>query len=482
MAEGEAGDASKPVLVLFRNDLRVADNRALVAAAQSGKPVMPVFIWDEKDGSRPLGGAARWWLHHSLQKLSEKLADLGSGLCLRHGPAHETVTSLLKETGADTVLWNRRYDPPAAAADASLKKLLRKQGLTAESFDGCLLHEPSRLKTGAGSFYKVYTPFWKALCSGPEPRDPVDAPDKLVCSDREPKSEKLKDWNLLPEKPDWAGGLCERWNPGEEGAWTRLDEFLETELEDYAEGRDRPSADVTSGLSPHLAHGEITPFQILAALKRKKAAAGHEGREKFRKELGWREFCYHLLFHNPDLYSKNFNSAFDGFSWSGDPKNLLRWQRGRTGYPIVDAGMRELWTTGVMHNRVRMIVASFLIKDCLIDWREGEKWFWDTLVDADPASNPANWQWVAGSGADASPYFRIFNPILQGEKFDPEGIYVRRFIPALAKMPSKYIHRPWEAPKEVLAQAGVKLGSDYPVPVIDHREARELALKAYKSM
>lgn len=306
MAEGEAGGVSKPVLVLFRNDLRVADNRALAAAAQSGRPVMPVFIWDEKDGSRPLGGAARWWLHHSLQKLSEKLADLGSGLCLRHGPAHETVTSLLKETGADTVLWNRRYDPPAAAADASLKKLLREQGLTAESFDGCLLHEPSRLKTGAGSFYKVYTPFWKALCSGPEPRDPVDAPDKLVCSDREPKSEKLKDWNLLPEKPDWAGGLRERWNPGEEGAWTRLDEFLETELEDYAEGRDRPSADVTSGLSPHLAHGEITPFQILAALKRKKAAAGHEGREKFRKELGWREFCYHLLFHNPDLHSKNF--------------------------------------------------------------------------------------------------------------------------------------------------------------------------------
>lgn len=472
-----------PTLVLFRNDLRIADNAALYHAAEAASPVLPVFVLDEEsDGVRPRGGASRWWLHHSVAALEKQLDRLGARLAVRRGRMTEVVDDLIAETGASCVFWNRRYDPGGIASDTAMKCSLRQRGLHAESFEGHLLHEPSRLKNGSGSYYKVFTPFWKTLSSGPEPRDPVDAPSSLHGWEGKVDALRIDDVLPLPTAPDWAGGLRENWSPGEHGAHERLEAFLEDGLDDYGEGRDFPARPATSRLSPHLAHGEITPYQIFAALRDGRGKAGSADVATFRKEVGWREFCHHLLFHNPELHRKNFQPSFDAFAWVSDDKALRRWQKGLTGYPIVDAGMRELWQTGAMHNRVRMIAASLLTKHLLIDWREGERWFWDTLVDADPASNPANWQWVAGSGADAAPYFRIFNPVLQGEKFDPKGDYVRQFVPELAKLPNRYLHKPWEAPKDVLAKAGVDLGETYPRPVVDHTRARDRALAAYQAM
>jgi len=465
-----------PIIVLVRNDLRIADNKALAAAAETGRPVVPLFILDEQ-GARPAGAATRWWLHHSLAAHTTSLQGLGSSLVLKRGATAKVVADAIKATGADTVYWNRRYAPSHIATDQALKSRLRADGLVAESFDGFLLHEPSRIATQSGDFYKVYTPFYKRLAADGEPRDPVDAPSALRVAPAKLHSDTLASFGLLPTKPDWSGGLADRWVPGEQGAQDRLEEFLDEHLEGYTDNRDRPGVGATSGLSPHLAHGEITPFQIMAALRRRSSGDA----EKFRKELAWREFSYHLLFHRPDLHRENFRPEFDAFGWETDASALNAWQRGETGYPIVDAGMRELWQTGWMHNRVRMIVASFLIKDLLVDWRMGEEWFWDTLVDADAANNPASWQWVAGSGADAAPYFRIFNPTLQGEKFDPDGVYVRRYLPELAALPNRYIHRPWEAPSSVLTESGLSFGKDYPLPIVDHAKARDRAMAAYRS-
>ncbi len=467
-----------PIIVLFRNDLRISDNKALAAAAETGRAVIPLFVFDEPgSGARPAGAASRWWLHHSLAALMKSLEALGSELLLKEGAAEKIVAEAIRATGADTVFWNRRYAPSHIATDQALKSSLRKEGIVAESFDGFLLHEPSRIATQSGDFYRVYTPFYKRLAADGEPRDPVDAPSAIRAAPVELGSEKLESFDLLPNKPDWSGGLAGRWVPGERGAMDRLEAFLDNRLAGYSENRDVPGVDGTSGLSPHLAHGEITPFQIMAALRRRSSGDA----EKFRKELAWREFSYHLLFHRPDIDRENFRPEFDGFEWETDAPALKAWQRGATGYPIVDAGMRELWQTGWMHNRIRMIAASFLVKDLLIDWRRGEEWFWDTLVDADAANNPASWQWVAGSGADAAPYFRIFNPTLQGEKFDPEGKYVRRYVPELAKLPDRYIHRPWEAPSSVLLDGGINLGKDYPLPIVDHAKARDRAMAAYRA-
>ena len=472
-----------PVLLLFRNDLRVADNGALWAASQINKPVLAAYVRDEQSkGVRARGGASLWWLHHSLKALDTKLNALGIRLVLQRGATHSVVDDLIEKTGADTVFWNRRYEPAWVAADTTMKSALRARDIRAESFDGELLHEPSKLTTGAGSFYKVYTPFWKSLTSGPEPRDPIDPPKALAAFGGTVASLSLDELVPLPTRPDWAGGMRESWTPGEDGAQALLDEFLEHGLDGYAEGRDFPDRTASSRLSPHLAHGEITPYQLFAALRDRKFQALDDDTAKFRKEVAWREFCRHLLFHNPALHDTNFQPNFDAFPWVTDKKALRAWQRGMTGYPIVDAGMRELWHTGAMHNRVRMIAASFLTKHLMIDWREGERWFWDTLVDADPGSNPANWQWVAGCGADAAPYFRIFNPTLQGQKFDPDGGFVRRFVPELAKLPDRYLHTPWDAPKAVLAEAGVALGETYPKPVVDHARARARALAAYQSI
>ncbi|MBX3532100.1 MAG: deoxyribodipyrimidine photo-lyase [Rhizobiaceae bacterium] len=462
-------DQRLPVLVLFRHDLRVADNRALSAAAATGKPVLPVFLLDEQAGRAP-GAARRWWLHHSLVALGESLAALGTPLVLRRGPTSRIVTELVEATGADLVMWNRRYEPSAVETDRALKSWLTTIGIAAESFDGQLLHEPWTVKTAAGEPYKVFSAFWRAANAGPEPRAAVDAPKSLCCMPDAPPSERLDDWRLLPQRPDWAGGLRAAWEPGEEGAQKRLAEFIGG-LAGYAAGRDLPARDATSRLSPHLAHGEITPFQIVQTLREMDAPA--VDKSKFLAELGWREFSWHLLFHFPDLASQNFQPAFDAMGWRDAPGALVAWQQGRTGYPLVDAGMRQLWTTGWMHNRVRMVAASFLTKHLLIDWRAGERWFWDTLVDADAANNPASWQWVAGSGADAAPYFRIFNPLLQGERFDPDARYVREHVAELAAIP----------PAEILRAGGdVKLAAGYPVALIDHPFARQRALAAYHSM
>ena len=471
---------SCPVILWLRKDLRIDDNAALAAATDTGAPVLPVYIREpEHHGTGPLGAAQSWWLHHSLRELSGRLATLGSPLILRSGDAAVVLDALLEETGAQSVFWNRRYDPKGIAIDSPLKQSLVARGITVKSFAGQLMHEPSRLLTGSGTPYRVYTPFWRAFDGAGDPPSPVRAPARIPAPEQNVESEALDDWNLTPTKPDWAATFREVFTPGEMAAQNRLEAFLKNGLDRYDKGRDFPAGHATSLLSPHLAMGEISPARIWHATIGLSDKVGEDNLIRFRKELVWREFSYHLLFHFPDLATRNWNDRFDSFAWGENETLFTLWTKGQTGYPIVDAGMSELWRHGTMHNRVRMIVASFLIKDLLIDWRRGEEWFRDTLLDADPASNPASWQWVAGSGADASPWFRIFNPTLQGEKFDPKGDYVRRFVPELANLDAKYIHRPFEAPLAELARAGIILGKTYPRPIVDHAQARQKALDAY---
>ena len=445
-----------PSIVWFRDDLRVADHPALHAAVERGAPILCVYVLDdESPGIRPLGGAARWWLHGSLMALAEALEEHGGRLVLRRGSADHVIRALVDETGAGAVFWNRRYGGPERDLDASLKRALRDDGLHVESFAANLLFEPWTIRTGQGTPFSVFTPFWRACRSAPEPRHPLPAPggaDAITPADA--AGDDLDDWELLPTHPDWAGGLREAWMPGADAAHARLREFLADDLGDYADGRDVPSEAVTSRLSPHLRWGELSPYEVWHAVRERRS--GGTGASRFLTELGWREFAWHVLFHAPDLATRNWRAEFDAFPWPRlHPTALRAWEQGRTGVPLVDAGMRELWATGAMHNRVRMVTASFLTKNLLIDWRRGEQWFWDTLVDADAASNPFNWQWVAGSGADAAPYFRIFNPELQATKFDPHGVYVRRWVP----------------------EAGT---DDYPEPIVDLTETREAALAAYE--
>ncbi len=467
----------------FRKDLRLDDNHALQAAATSGRAVIPVYIREPDAMERgPLGGAQEWWLHHSLTALQTALDRLESRLILRQGDALTVLEKLIKETKAEAVVWNRRYDPVGIDLDTQIKKALRSKGIEANSFAGQLLHEPTRLRTGAGDHYKTYTPFWRAFEQSGEPPFPIEAPAMLLAPGRWPQSDTLASWSMLPTKPNWASEFPDIWKPGEAAAQEKLKDFIDGAIDDYAVGRDFPDRPATSLLSPHLALGEISPARIWHATRGLPDNIAKDNVVRFRKELLWREFCYHQLFHFPKLRTENWNDRYDDFPWLSDTQLLTSWQRGQTGYPIVDAGMRQLWRHGWMHNRVRMITASFLIKDLLIDWRDGEAWFRDTLVDADPAANTANWQWVAGSGADASPFFRIFNPVLQGEKFDPEGGYVRAFVPELAKLDSKYIHRPFEAPDDVLKRAGIELGKHYPRPIVDHAMARQRALAAHASL
>ena len=377
--------------------------------------------------------------------------------------------------------WNRRYEPHGIASNKALKTALLDQGIAAKSFNAGLLFEPWDVANKQGGYFKVFTPFWRH-CQTRDIADALLAPSLQAATGHYP-TDRLEDWRLLPTQPDWAIGIKEHWCPGEEGALERLYAFLDQRLSDYAHMRDVPAAQITSGLSPHLHFGEIGPRQLWHAARHcQMLGNGGISVDKFLSELGWREFSYYLLYHVPTLASQPFNPKFSAFDWVEDNRALHAWQSGKTGYPIVDAGMRELWCTGTMHNRVRMIVASFLTKDLLIDWRKGAAWFWDTLVDADLASNSASWQWVAGSGADASPYYRIFNPVLQGEKFDPKGEYVRRWVPELGMMPDRTIHSPWKADKEALAAAGVTLGTHYPFPIVDHTKAREEAMRRYKAL
>ncbi|HET7414605.1 MAG TPA: deoxyribodipyrimidine photo-lyase [Arthrobacter sp.] len=463
-------------VVWLRDDLRLADNPALHEAAQRGGQTAVLYVLDESAGVRPLGGATRWWLHYSLQSLDEQSRKLGGRLVLRRGNAADVVKQLVADVGAEAVLWNRRYGQPERDIDTGLKDWARDNGIEAQSFQANLLFEPWQVQTGQGENYKVFTPFWRACLAQPEPREPLPAPSelrpgKVRGTNRNPASDQLDDWNLLPTAPDWAGGLRAEWTPGEPGAQDRLAEFFDERVDGYSDGRERPAQESTSRLSPHLRFGEISPFQIWHAAKSNRTAGVDHEIQTFGSEIGWREFCWQLLYHNPNLATENYRREYDAFAWEPDTADEVRaWQQGRTGYPMVDAGMRQLWETGWMHNRVRMVTASFLIKNLLVDWRTGEQWFWDTLVDADAANNPANWQWVAGSGADAAPYFRIFNPVTQSTKFDPSGAYLRRFLPELAGLDDKAVHRPWKHPDRT---------SDYPEPVVDLQETRQRALDAY---
>ena len=464
---------AQTALVWLRNDLRLADNPALVAGLAHGK-VVALHVEETDRVLRRRGSASRWWLHQSLQALAADLAAIGVRLLTAEGDSEEVVFETMRAYGADALFWNRRYGPAEREIDAAIKLHGRSEGLQVESFPGNVLVEPFDIATGSGGPYSVFTPFWKTLRTRniaaplpvPATAKPIE-PDAVDATYRRPK---------------WASKLETHWQQGEQAALARLHDFLEHRLAGYADERDFPARVVTSQLSPYLAFGEISPRQIwhsaqsVAHARPETAAAV----DKFLSELAWRDFNYTQYFHRTDIANVPMQERFSRLAWREDSSAFAAWTQGRTGFPIVDAGMRELWATGTMHNRVRMLVASLLCKNLLLDWRLGEQWFWDTLVDADPASNPGNWQWVAGSGLDASPFFRIFNPVIQGERFDAEGGYVRRWVPELASLPDDWLHKPFEAPPAVLRAAGVQLGTTYPRPIVDLKMSRERALDALK--
>ncbi len=458
---------NKPSLVWFRQDLRLADNAALSAAAAKGPIISAYILDDETPGEWHWGGASRWWLHHSLTRLGEKIP-----LVLRQGRSDIQLEKLLLESGAKSLHFTRDYAPWSGALEQRIKTLCDRLGVECHRHGGFLLHEPEAIRNGAGEPYKVYTPFSRACFAKGDPSPARAAPEFIDA--QKLSSDDLADWNLLPRNPDWATGLSKSWQPGEQGAAEVIQKFLDEALQNYAEGRDRPDQSHTSRLSPHLHWGEISPRQVWQATRQAMAAANgrlDQSGEKFLKEILWREFSYHLLHLFPQLPDQPFKPEYAEFPWTDNRPALKKWEQGQTGFPIVDAGMRELWATGTMHNRVRMIVASFLVKDLLIPWQHGARWFWDTLVDADIASNSASWQWVAGCGADAAPYYRIFNPVIQGKKFDPDGNYVRRWIAELSPLPASVIHAPWELPTPP---------ANYPPPMIDHDKARKAALESLK--
>ena len=463
-------------IVWFRRDLRLADNPALSAALAAHKRILPVYIHapDEEAPWAP-GAASRWWLHHALADLSRQL---GGRLLIRSGGSLAVLRELIAGSGAEAVYWNRLYEPALIERDTAIKQRLRDDGVKAESANAALLFEPWEVSNKQGKPFRVFTPFWKHLSAQGLPHRAGEAPTlarRLVSrSDLDGLAPVALDrLGLLPEI-DWDSGIAAHWTPTRGAAEGRLDEFLATDLARYEHGRDLPAKDQVSRLSPYLHFGQIGPREIVAACR-----AHEESAAAFLRELGWREFACYQLYHFPHTSDEPMDARFAGFPWRDDDVQLRAWQRGRTGIPMVDAGMRQLWATGTMHNRVRMIVASFLTKNLLLPWQAGARWFWDTLVDADLASNSLGWQWTAGSGADAAPYFRMFNPVLQGEKFDKRGDYVRRWVPELAGLPDKWLHKPWEAPAEVLEAAGVTLGSDYPQPLVDLKATRLRALDAW---
>jgi len=470
-----------PLIYWFRQDLRIHDNPTLSAAVKTDKPIIAVYILDQNPKNKwGIGSASRWWLHHSLNELSHSISELGGRLILRKGNAIEELNNIINETQADTLYFTRQYEPYASQLEKQVHDRFSDQ-IEVKRFKGYLLHEPEDIRTGNDQPYKVFTPFYKSCLKTGSPSQPVNAPESLVAYKKKISSDFLNDWKLLPKQPNWAHQFNDYWLPGENGAHQHLSEFITHAGSKYSILRNRPDVTGTSRLSAHLHFGEISPRQVWTTIKNYQHNIPDSG-EAYLRQLIWRDFSYHLLVHWPDFPDKPFRPEFGKFPWKPNKKALQKWQHGQTGYPIVDAGMRELWKTGWMHNRVRMIVASFLIKDLLIPWQQGEKWFWDTLVDANLANNAAGWQWVAGCGADAAPYFRVFNPVLQGEKFDPQGDYVRTWIPELKSLPKKYIHSPWLAPDEVLSSAGISLGKDYPQPIVDHSKARDRALDAYQEL
>ncbi len=467
----------------------------MFGAAKESAPVVPLYLWSpEAEGEWPPGAASRWWLHRSLDALATRLREAGSSLVVRKGPAEDAVRKLAAELGGAAVFWNRSCEPLARQRDAAAEQSLSKSGIAVRTFSAALLHEPAEVLNSAGKPFQVFTAFWKRCLDSMQLAEPLPRPECLAAPRHWPRSLHLQQLGLEPRQ-GWAGGLQASWTPGEGGASKLLDRFLGDAFARYEIDRNRPDFSGTSRLSPHLHFGEISVNQVWHAVKAKgtQKPRTHPKREgvvadttwrhcQFITELGWREFSHYLLYHYPHTVSEPLRSQFTRFPWRTIPEWLRAWQKGATGYPLVDAGMRELWSTGWMHNRVRMIVASLLVKDLLISWQEGADWFWHRLVDADLAQNTFNWQWCAGCGADAAPFFRIFNPVTQGEKFDPAGAYVRRWIPELARMPDGWIHKPHLAPSGVLARAGVELGRTYPRPIVSHSIAREVALEAYQKI
>lgn len=464
-------------LFWFRRDLRLQDNPAFTAAVARGGAVIPVFIWSPGEaGKWAPGAASRWWLHQSLKALDLALRKKNSALILRKGESLSELKKLLQETQAKAIYFNRRYEPSLSVVDQKIEASLRHLGIEVKSFNSTLLFEPDEIKNKSGNPFKVFTPFWKACLKMPLKDLAAPLQAKFSKPKKTPESLPLEDLELDP-KIHWTEGIRQAWQPGEKGAEDEFEKFLHFHLAAYLEHRDRPDRVWTSRLSPHLHFGEISPCKVWYAVRERSLVSRKPGivreAEGFLRQMAWREFAYHLLYFFPHTAERPLRPEFEKFPWRSDPSGLKAWQQGRTGYPLVDAGMRELWTTGWMHNRLRMVVASFLVKDLLIPWQEGAKWFWDTLVDADLANNTLGWQWTAGCGADAAPYFRIFNPVTQGKKFDPKGDYVRRWVPELAKLSEKWIHRPWSAPGPA---------PDYPPPVVDHGEARARALVAFRTL
>ncbi len=468
-----------PVIVWFRQDLRLTDNPALAAALERHARIVPLFVLDDyAAGQWRAGGAPRWWLHHSLVALAGDLVQRGARLLLRRGRVEQVIPEVVRATGAGSVHAMRCVEPWARHQEAGVDHALRSLSSNLILHQSATLFDPEAIRTRSNHPYTVYTPFaWAchaaALLPEPQPA-PRNIPGVAGASDR------LDDWHLLPTHPDWAGGLRRAWEPGEAGARRRLDDFLHNHGGHYVTDRDRPDRDGTSRLSPHLHFGEISPATVWHAIRDHIAHA--PSRDKLIAELLWREFAAHLLWHFPTMPEQPLRASFAAMPWRHDPASLRAWQRGRTGIPIVDAGMRQLWHTGWMHNRVRMIAASFLTKHLLLPWQEGAAWFWDTLVDADLANNSAGWQWVAGSGADAAPYFRVFNPVLQGRTFDPDAAYVHAWVPELRGLDPKHAHAPWEAPALLLQAAGVALGATYPSPIVGLDEGRRRALAAYNAL
>lgn len=471
-------------LIWFRRDLRLGDNPALTAACALGGQVIPVYIdAPEEEGAWPAGAASRWWQHHSLAALEASLKERGSRLIVRRGPSHRALAQLIEETHATHIFWNRLYEPATLKRDQAIKQQLRAKGIEVENTNALLLFEPWEIAKHDGAPYRVFTPFWKVCLQTGITQLPLAPPQRLPPLRRPLKSEPLSALGLLPEIP-WDEEFYAHWTPGEAGAWQRFEHFLEEVLEKYHQQRDRPGIEGTSRLSPHLHFGEISPRQIVSQIhiQMNKTPQLTSGGETYLRELGWREFAYHLLYHFPETPEKPLNERFANFPWNKNyTEALAAWRQGRTGIPMVDAGMRELWRTGWMHNRVRMIVASLLIKNLRIPWQEGERWFWETLVDADLASNTLGWQWVAGCGADAAPYFRIFNPVLQGKKFDPEGEYIQRWIPELRELPRQHFHEPWKKRKKILSEPE-QPARLYPSPTVDLKSSRETALRCYQQM
>ena len=471
---------TRTAIVWFRQDLRLKDNPAFRYAATNGYSILPVYILDDENaGEWKMGGASRWWLHESLNALNESLS---SKLRVYKGKADDLIPELVKDLQADAIFWNRCYEPWRVERDKKIKENLKENGIETDSFNASLLWEPWTVKKDDGTPYRVFTPYYRKGClKREEPPKAQETPKDFTLA-QEANDTDISDLDLLP-KIKWYSEMAECWQPGEDGAQKCFKQFMQNGLKGYKEDRNRPDLENVSRLSPYLHFGEISPRDVWHEIRAYGFSKGLEtDTDHFCSELGWREFSHSLLYYNDNLPREPIQEKFGNFPWVKDENALECWQKGKTGIPIVDAGMRQLWRTGWMHNRVRMIVASLLIKNMQIHWHDGENWFWDCLIDADLANNAASWQWVAGCGADAAPYFRIFNPVLQGKKFDPDGKYVREFVPELKNMPDDKIHTPWESSKEILAHAGVTLGKDYPHPIIDLKKSREKALEAYQEI